>query len=638
MALQLRHGLGIGLSLILLFSSSVTAASIEQQRAWYNQAREALKLKKNNAYFSLRQKLDDYPLTPYLDYRFRQNQVASLTPQQAIEILQDLANTPLYNQFKHSYLASHGKQKNWANFLQVSPERPNNERLQCYYYRARLATGDHKTAFAGADVLWLSGKSRDKACDPLFDAWQKQGNRTQDKIWQRMLLAYDAKQYSLLRYLNSTLTASNRQHGDLLLRLYKHPQELRFRAGLASSTMGQQIVVRALGKMARKTPKKAWQQWQKWRPVLSKSNVQSSARTLLYRSLIDDYWSEEHNLILAEFGTDKLKQQRLRQTIFVSDWSDTAYWIGQLSAQAQQQSEWQFWQGYVLIQSGQRQQATQIWTSLAKRRNYYGFLAAQQLNLPYSMQSNLPVVSKQDRQQVLQHQGYARIHELMALDKHYDAKQELRWLISRLSSSEQAALLAISHEKQWHFLTVQGTIQTKMWDALEWRFPTAYGDHFLQFAEMRQLDMALLQALARRESALYPNARSGANAHGLMQLLPTTAKETARKIGAPYRQVDDLYQPKRNIQLGSAYYQQLYSRYDNNRLLASAAYNAGPHRVKSWLKRSKGKLSAAQFVATIPFKETRDYVEAILSYQLIYATLDDRTLPLMTEGEQSYRY
>ncbi|WP_298439063.1 transglycosylase SLT domain-containing protein [uncultured Ferrimonas sp.] len=639
MARTLRHWLGLLCTLTLLLTPpSVSAASIEQQRAWYAQAREALRMGNHNSYFKYRRKLDEYPLSPYLDYHFRRSQLSKLSAQQAIEVLQELASTPLYHQFKLSYLSDRGKRRRWQDFLTVSPEPPKSERLQCYYYRARLSQKQTGEAYAGANQLWLHGKSRDKACDPLFSQWQQAGQRSQSLIWQRMLLAYDARQYSLLRYLNSLLNQSYRQQGDLLTRLYKHPQELRLRPALANTEAGQQIVLRSLKKLARSKPQSAWRQWQKWQPHLSDDNRRSSARTQLYRSLLDNYWTPSHTAVLAQYGTDKLKQQRLRQTIFSSDWDSTDYWLNQLSEKAKNNSEWLFWRGYVALHHHGVQTATAIWRPLAQRRNYYGFMAAQQLGQNYAMQRQLPAFKRSDNDAVRQHPAFARIQELMALNKHHDAKQEQRWLLKRLSQPEQAALLAITHDKQWHFLTVAGTIQTKMWNALDWRFPTAYGEHFLKFAELRHLDMALLQAVARRESALYPAAKSSANAHGLMQLLPTTAKATAKKIGVPYRKVKDLYQPKRNIQLGSAYYRQLYHQYGQNRLLASAAYNAGPHRVKQWLKRSQGNLTAAQFVATIPYKETREYVEAILSYQLIYATLDQRTIPLMTDSERNRRY
>lgn len=624
--------------LLITLSCQAKAASIEQQRTWYKQAREALRLDNHNVFMKYRSKLDDYPLTPYLDYNYRRDNISKLSRQQAIEVLAELADTPLYLQFKSHYLHNRGESQNWQDFLAVSPELPRAEALQCYFHRAQLGTGQQQQGYEGAQRMWRYGKSRHKACDPLFKAWTDAGKRSQRDIFERMLLTYDTRQFSLMRYLNRSLTGQHRKLGDQLIKLYRDPSLLRYRSNMVSTELGQKMVTSVLKKHGRTHVEKAWRQWLRWQPHLPLEANQTVARSLLYRALVDDVWKDHYAQALKTYGTDKLKQQRIRQTIFTADWSNTDLWLRQLSSDAANKSEWLFWRGYVAQQLMGTDAALALWQPLSQRRNFYGFLAAQRLGKQYVMQNQLPSFTGDDQQAVSQHNGYLRIRELMALDKLHDAKQEMLWLLKRLPRAQQAALIATAHDKQWHFLSIAGTIQTKMWDALAWRFPTAYGDHFLQFAELRRLDMTLLQALARRESALYPQARSGANAHGLMQLLPTTAKATAKKIGAPYNNVKDLYQPKRNIQLGSAYYRQLYQQYDQNRLLASAAYNAGPHRVKKWLARSEGKLSATQFIATIPFKETREYVEAILSYQLIYANLDQRNPPLMTDNERQRRY
>ncbi|WP_051202061.1 transglycosylase SLT domain-containing protein [Ferrimonas senticii] len=638
MAQKFRQGLAGLLLLLPTIATEVAAASIEQQRAWYSQAREAVNANNQTSYRKLRDKLDDYPLAPYLDYRYYRGQLNKLSATDAKRILDELAETPLQSPFKYRFLARQGLRQKWDAFLQVSPEVPRSEQLQCYYYRAQLNEGNHAKAYQGAKTLWLHGKSRDKACDPLFKQWTDAGQRSDELVWQRMLLAYQARQYNLLSYLNRQLSNAFRYHGDRLVRAYQSPLAIRWNQQQLRDPREQQIALAMLPQLARKADAQAWQRFAQWQPYLSQTEQQTTARKLLYRSLLNDQWSPQHASALEQFGSDKLLEQRLRQTIFASDWHGTKHWLNRLSSTAQNSSEWQYWRGVVQSQFEGATAAEATWLQLAKRRNFYGFMAAQQLSQPYALQQQLPTFSEQQRREVEQQLGYLRIQELMQLNKLHEAKRELRWLLDRLEPAQQAALLASAHDKQWHMLTIEGTIKTKLWDALPWRFPTAYGDHFMQFAELRQLDMALLQAVARRESALYPKAKSSANAHGLMQLLPSTAKATANKIGAPYQRVSDLYQPKRNIQLGSAYYRQLYQQYDGNRLLASAAYNAGPHRVKRWLERSGGKLTVAQFVATIPFRETRDYVQAILSYQLIYAALDQRSTPLMTDSERNLNY
>ncbi|MBY5991098.1 transglycosylase SLT domain-containing protein [Ferrimonas balearica] len=628
------------LGLFLLCWLAVTPAqALEDQRALYKQAREALAQGRTSAYYPLRRQLDDYPLVPYLDYHYRLRQLGELSPQQTVEILQSLATTPLYHPFKHRYLLSRGSRGDWDAFLTISPESPRDEALRCYFYRAKLAQGDKATAWAGAKTLWLHGKSRHKACDPLFAAWTKAGQRGDPMVWQRMLLAFEASQSSLLRYLNSKLTKAYRPQGDLLLRLYRHPHELRYKPPLSRmSDTGQAIAAVTLKRLARKNAGQAWNRYPAWQGKLGDHETEVR-HALLYRALIQQgEWRAELDPELADTASDNLIIIRARKAIFEGDWPDLLTWLDRLSEPSANNSEWRYWRGYALKQTGERDAGIAQWHALADQRNFYGFQAAQQLALPYAMNSKLPTVSLQSLAEVQALPGYGRIRELMALGRDSEAREEWRWQMVRLSAPQQAALTAIAFERGWHYLTVDGTIIAKMWNALPWRFPTAHGEEFQRFAELRELDMALLQAVARRESALYPRARSHADAYGLMQLLPSTAKRTAKIIGAPYNGTSDLYQPMRNIQLGSAYYQGLMERYDNNRLLASAAYNAGPHRVTQWLGRSEGTLDAARFVATVPFRETREYIEAILSYQLIYAKLAGRELPLMTDAERAHSY
>ncbi|MFI3246583.1 MAG: transglycosylase SLT domain-containing protein [Ferrimonas sp.] len=639
MPLHRRLRLFVAFSSILLGQTQgAFAATIEQQRTWYNQAQQALSKGDVAVYHSLKEQLQAYPLTPYLEYQYQKRQIPRLSSQQAVNVIEQLADTPLANRFKHHYLIDQGKQQQWANFLAVSPSAPNATELQCYFYRALLSQGDNEQAYQGANTLWLTGKSQPSACDPLFSAWQQAGKRTNSLVWQRMLLAFDAHQPKLMAYLATQLTGSYQADAQQLLRYYQTPQALSFTPELATSARGRAMIDRALRRLARTQPENALTQWQQWQPHLPQAVLASTARAILYRSLIDNIWSPELNEMLVQYGSDSLIQQRLRQTIFASDWADTLSWLKRLSPEAQSDSEWQYWFGHVAQQQHGLAQAKEYWTPLAKRRNFYGFLAAQTLQQNYVMNERLPTVSATERSIVQEHSGYQRINELMALNKSHDAMRELRWLMGRLPKAEQMAFIALAAQKNWGFLTVEGTIQTKLWNALSWRFPNTYSSLFNQYAQKTQLDPALLQAVARRESAFYPLARSHADARGLMQLLPATAKATAQKIDVPYGAVSTLYQPAMNIELGAAYFAEMYNDYGQNRLLASAAYNAGPHRVTRWLARPSNGLTAAQFVATIPFRETRDYVQAILSYQMIYAHLAGREIPLLTETELQRQY
>lgn len=139
----------------------------------------------------------------------------------------------------------------------------------------------------------------------------------------------------------------------------------------------------------------------------------------------------------------------------------------------------------------------------------------------------------------------------------------------------------------------------------------------MQQARARQINSTWVYAITRQESAFMADARSHAGAMGLMQLMPATARETARQYDIPYSSTNDALIPERNIAIGTAYLSRLNGQFQGNRVLASAAYNAGPGRVRQWT-RGMGSLPADVWVEAIPFDETRKYVQSVLSYAVIY--------------------
>lgn len=131
------------------------------------------------------------------------------------------------------------------------------------------------------------------------------------------------------------------------------------------------------------------------------------------------------------------------------------------------------------------------------------------------------------------------------------------------------------------------------------------------------------------------DARSQVGATGLMQLMPATAKETARRFGIPLQSPQQVLNPNVNIQLGAAYLSQIYSQFKGNRVLASAAYNAGPGRVRQWLKNAE-HLPFDVWVENIPFDETRQYVQNVLTYSVIYGQKLNAPQPLVEWHERYF--
>jgi soluble lytic murein transglycosylase len=177
-----------------------------------------------------------------------------------------------------------------------------------------------------------------------------------------------------------------------------------------------------------------------------------------------------------------------------------------------------------------------------------------------------------------------------------------------------------------------------MWDNLTLRFPVAHRWWFNFYGDKHGIDPITLMSLARQESGLDVEARSPVGARGIMQIMPATAKYTARKYQLTYQGTGDLYEVGKNIEIGSHYLKGLLDQYDNNRIFALAAYNAGPHRVKTWRGRTQGKLDAYAFIEAIPFKETRGYVQNILMFETYYRNLLGEDGAFLDKNEMTTRY
>ena len=148
-------------------------------------------------------------------------------------------------------------------------------------------------------------------------------------------------------------------------------------------------------------------------------------------------------------------------------------------------------------------------------------------------------------------------------------------------------------------------------------FPRDYKKEIQKSAEKWSLSKAMVFALIRQESAFNPRARSSSDAFGLMQIIPSTARATARKIKHPYRGVRDLYRPTTNIRLGTYYLKSLLQKYDNSFILATAAYNAGGTPVKKWRKDLSVE-NPLEFIENITYEETRTYVRLLIRNFIFY--------------------
>lgn len=617
-------------SIALLFSL-LSAGSLADDA--YLAARKAQQRGDDKTYLKLRQELNQHPLASYLDYYYLKDHMAKVTAEQVQAFEHDYPDSPLGRFLVMRFIDEAAARKDWGELLSVAAREPAGDERQCLYYRAKLETGAKEQAWQGAEQLYLVGRSQPKACDPLFSAWQKAGHLKSDLVLSRMELAFARGQGSLLGYLARSLRGHQGDVAKSILALFNQPQKVASRVPVpGDAERSRRLTVLAVERLARRNPERAWRTWMQARDHMEFTAPQRHevARFLAARLYDTDdkkamEWRDE---AVRYYRDDEMTERRIRHALAQGDPQGARDWIGLLSEAEVANDRWQYWLAKTEPDPALKEN---LLKEAAKQRSYYGFLAAEALGQPFELNEIPPPPMTAGLADM---GALKRIPLLLAMDEALLARMEWYHLMTPLSDSQRQALAGWAHEQGFENLAILAAIRGDGWDLVSLRFPLAFEDQFERYSTLRKMPKSFLLALSRQESALDPKAQSPVGARGLMQLMPATARHTAKSLGDAG--AGDLFDPNVNIRLGTEYLRQMLEKFDNNRILAAAAYNAGPHRVARWVGK---ELPFDAFVESIPFKETRNYVQNVLAFNVIYQhQLGQDSPAMLTEDERQYLY
>ena len=616
--------------------------TLSAERRQYEAAMRAVDKGRWTEYEQLRPALDQYPLAIYLDYFQLTRQSRDVRPADALRFISRSADSPLPNRFSNLYLRQAGREQRWQDFLQVRPDEPEGIELKCYYFRARLAAGDSDIAWDGARRLWDAGESRPNACDPLFAAWLKSGQLTDEVVWSRQLKAFDARQRSLLAYVAKQASPQLAPWADKLLAVYLQPEKIRQQTLPASSPYSADIASHGLVLLARYNPEKALQYWRDYQAELDFSAGQ--VRLVESAIALQGLFARTQDLspwlhgALDRLDDDKLVEIRLRWALAEQDWETLAQTLPLLSDSGRQAEVWRYWQAVLAEREGDTERAEALFTALGGERSYHGFLAADRVGRAYSFNHQTPVLDAATASALQQLPVVQRVGELNFHEDWNLAHSEWYYLLQASEDKTRNQQLAqLASQRGWYRMAIDAASRAQAWDALELRFPTPYRSTFQHYGQARQVPSTELMAIARRESAFYPQAQSPVGARGLMQLMPATGQQVASALGQRGGSAE-LFEVDHNVLLGSAYYRQLLDRFGGNRVFALTAYNAGPHRVDRWRHKPGEGVPVDVWIDTIPYKETREYVQAVLFYNVVFQYLMGDTRSLLTPAERTALY
>ncbi len=564
--------------------------------------------------------LRDYPLYPYLESLALRHAIGAASTADIDAYLARYPGLIPAAELRRAALLQAAQVKDWARFTHFYQPGLGTT-LDCDDLQARLAAGTRLTFESDLASLWQQ-TSLPAACTPVLAAAFTAGLLTPARVWARIERAAAAGRADTIDQSAQWLTGTAAADALRLSDAIRNPSTVLQRATrLADTAHVREAIVLALRRFARRDSAGAAALWPALAQRFAFSSTQRNrvlAALALYNAIDAGPNAIQQLAALPDAAqTLATREWRVRAAVVSGNWKAAAAAIAALPAEAMQHDEWRYWRARIHQQLGDDATAVDEYSALAREATFYGFLAADHANLPYSIcPATLPSRSATDAT-LADDPGLTRAFEFFALSLLPEARREWNRAFAALTPDQQRQALVLANARGWYDRAVFALAKSGDLDYYRLRFPLADKARVLTAARSAGIDAAWTFAIIRAETAWQTDARSDANARGLMQLLPATAQQTARRSGLPYPGAASLYDPTINIPLGAQYLAHMAARYDGSPWLATAAYNAGPGNVTRWLARRPG-LDPARFILTIPFTETRQYVTRVLAFTTIY--------------------
>jgi soluble lytic murein transglycosylase len=594
------------------------SANLQQQRESFRAAYAAART--GAAWRPLANGLESYPLYPYLEAAALQHDIENATRAEIDAYLQRYAGLIPADDVREAELRWLARQKDWTGFQHFY--RPGlGDTLTCDALQARLARGEPLDFERDLAELWQQ-TSLPSACQPVLDAAFVQGLLTPQRVWDRIERAADAGRSSTISQSAAWLTGDDARAANRIADAVASPADFLKKADtLVDTPRNREAVSRALTRFARRHSAKAIDDWRSLSKRFAFDDAQRNrvlAALALYNAV--DFGPDPLARLAAlpaEAQSDATREWRVRIAVAQGNWKAAQAAINALSPDELQHDEWRYWRARVAQKLGQADTARDDYAALAQQATFYGFLAADRVALPYTIcPETIPADAIADAK-IKAIPGFARAFEFFALGMLHSARREWSRAFPDLSPPEQRQAAALASRMGWYDRAIFAFGKSGDLQYYALRFPLADEDRVLEAAQAAGIDPAWTFAIIRAETAWQPDARSGADARGLMQLLPGTAELVSRRSGLPYPGPSSLYDPDINIPLGTRYLAHLGMRFNGSPWLTSAAYNAGPGNAQRWVD-ARGNLDPEVFILTIPFNETRDYVTRVMSFATIY--------------------
>jgi soluble lytic murein transglycosylase len=627
------------ISLVLLccaiFSAPVLAMS---DQALFQHARESYNAKNETALAEDVAELNrqQYLLAPYADYWLMLLRLDAAGNDEVQNFLTKYGNYPFAERLRGEWLKKLGKQQDWQVFFEQYPNyKREDTAVQCY-----ALLGKNFAEGAGEDIadqsrkLWMTTADLPASCSPLFDAMQNAGALTSDDLWSRFRLALHNGKLPLAKSIAVRIADFDEKDLKLLDIANQTPKTLFSDQAAVVKTSAKKAVTKisvsfktragietnlfALDRLARNSIPEAVLALEQLQDKLSSADrtfawgriAYHAARTHNPRAL--DYYALAKNTSLD-------KEQlawKVRAALRDKNWDVVDATIPLMQPDQQQEGAWRYWKGRALNEKGLIVEANKILGPLSTERHYYGWLAAEDVESSIGNVEQEYKVSDVEITAVASHPAIKRALELQKLGLRWEAKAEWVWATRNFDDKQLLAAAAYAIRNEWYDIAIATADNTKQLHDFNLRYPTPYRNLFRAAAENEGVDEAWIYGLVRQESRFMHHAKSGVGAAGLMQIMPATAKWVAKRIGMNDYSSDLIHDLTTNVSIGTHYIRYTFELMNGQAVMATAAYNAGPSRAKRW--QPSEPMEAAIYIESIPFAETRSYVQKVMANAQMY--------------------
>jgi soluble lytic murein transglycosylase len=582
-----------------------------------------------------------HALEPWAAYWELRARLDSASPQEVQDFFSRYAGTYQEDRLRNDWLLLLGQRRQWDAFIEEYPRfRMNDDaQVRCYALLVQHLRDGAATPPAVAEEvrrLWLAQRDAEDACtlaaSRLIGEGQGPRRMTQADAWRKARLAIENNRPRAAAAAVAIIAPDATGQIEEL-----NASPTRFLTGkvVAASRVRREMIGLALIKLATSDLEQAARLLDsKWGPQIGPEERDwvwgAIGRMAAQRLSADahDYYSRVGR---DAFLTDDQLAWKVRAALRAGrtpHWPTVLQSVNAMSDEARQDSTWVYWKARALLgnrpNDQQQAEARKLFESIASPRGFYEQLALEELGQKIVTPIKPQPLTDTEKEAARLNPGLNRALYAITIGLRSEGVREWNYTTNLhktggMNDRELLAAAQFACDREVWDRCINTSERTRgEFDAAQ-RFPMPFRDSVVRRSQEIGLDPAYVYGLIRQESRFIMDARSHVGASGLMQVMPATARWTARKIGMNDFRPEMITDRETNIAIGTAYLKLVLDDFAGSQPMAAAAYNAGPGRPRNW--RNGPVMEAAAWAENIPFNETRDYVKKVAANATMYAAI-----------------